>query len=179
MREIRTLRATWRGLETWLWEPDCGPGRKPWGAHRTLRRARQSSTLPFRPRRVVDGHGRIRTGFTPAVSAQAQRAMRQSLRERGFVSRSELSLQEIADWLAPRVRGWMAYYCRFRGSEFQPVADYIDGWIVRWAMRKHKRLRGHRMRAVAWLDRVKRRSPALFPHWCGRGGFAVGTMGAW
>lgn len=132
----------------------------------------------FRPRRVVDGHGRIRTGFTPAVSAQARKAMRQSLRECGLASRSELSLQEIAAWLAPRVRGWMAYYCRFRGSEFQPVADYIDGWIVRWAMRKHKRLRGHRMRAVAWLDRVKRRSPALFPHWCGRGGFAVGTMGA-
>lgn len=132
----------------------------------------------FRPRRVVDRHGHIRTGFTPAVSTQAQTAMRQSLRERGLASRSDLSLEQIAGWLAPRVRGWMAYYCRFRGSEFQPVADYIDRLIVRWAMRKYKRLRGHTRRALAWLDRIKRRSPALFPHWCGRGGFAVGTMGA-
>jgi RNA-directed DNA polymerase len=132
----------------------------------------------FRPRRVVDRHGHIRTGFTPAVSTQAQTAMRQSLRERGLASRSDLSLEQIAGWLAPRVRGWMAYYCRFRGSEFQPVADYIDRLIVRWAMRKYKRLRGHTRRAIAWLDRIKRRSPALFPHWCGRGGFAVGTMGA-
>ena len=54
------------------------------------------------------------------------------------------------------MRGWMAYYCRFRGSEFQPVAEYIDRMIVRWAMRKYKRLRGHKARAFAWLERVKR-----------------------
>jgi RNA-directed DNA polymerase len=132
----------------------------------------------FRPRRVVDGHGRIRTGFTPAVSAQARKAMREALRKWGLFGRSDLSLEQIAGWLAPRVRGWMAYYCRFRGSEFQPVADYIDQLIVRWAMGKHKRVRGRKLRAIAWLDRVKRRSPGLFPHWCGRGDFAVGAMGA-
>lgn len=74
-------------------------------------------------------------------------------------------------------RGWMAYYCRFRSSEFQPFADYIDHSIVRWAMRKFKRLRGHKRRAIVWLDRLKRKSPGLFVHWCGRGDFAVGTTG--
>lgn len=132
----------------------------------------------FRPRRVVDGHGCLRTGFTPAVSAQACKSMRKYVRERGLFRRSEFSLEEIAKSLTPQVRGWMRYYCRFRGSEFQPVANYIDQLIVRWAMRKHKRLRGHKVRATAWLDRVKRKSPGLFPHWCGRGAFAVGTMGA-
>ena len=132
----------------------------------------------FRPRRVADRHGRILTGFTPAVSRQAMKAMRQSLRQRRLFKHSELSLDELAALLASPVRGWMAYYCRFRGSEFQAVADYIDHSIVRWAMRKYKRLRGHKQRAFAWLDRLKRKSPALFPHWCGRGGFAVGTTGA-
>jgi RNA-directed DNA polymerase len=87
-------------------------------------------------------------------------------------------LERLAELLAPLVRGWMAYYCRFRGSEFQPIADYIDGSIVRWAMRKFKRLRGHKLRALAWLHRFKRKSPGLFVHWCGRGDFAVGTTGA-
>ena len=132
----------------------------------------------FRPRRVADRHGRIHTGFTPAVSRQAMKAMRQSLRQRRLFKHSELSVEELAALLASPVRGWMAYYCRFRGSEFQAVANYIDHSIVRWAMRKHKRLRGHKQRAFAWLDRLKRKSPALFPHWCGRGGFAVGTTGA-
>ena len=35
-----------RGLETWSWEPDCGPERKRRTSHRTLKLARQSSTLP-------------------------------------------------------------------------------------------------------------------------------------
>ncbi len=132
----------------------------------------------FRPRRVVDRQGRIRTGFTPAVSRQSMTAMRQSLRHSRLHLCSELSPEQLAARLAPRVRGWMAYYCRFRGSEFQPVAEYIDRMIVRWAMRKYKRLRGHKTRAFAWLDRVKHTRPTLFAHWCGSGSFAVGTMGA-
>ena len=132
----------------------------------------------FRPRRVASRHGRIFTGFTPALSRQAMKGMRQSLRQRRLFKHSELSLERLAELLAPLVRGWMAYYCRFRGSEFQSIADHIDGSIVRWAMRKFKRLRGHKMRALAWLRRLKRKSPGLFVHWCGRGDYAVGTTGA-
>ena len=72
----------------------------------------------------------------------------------------------------------MSYYCVFRGSEFQVVADHLDQMIVRWAMRKYKRLRGHKTRAFAWLDRVRQRAPNLFVHWCGRGRFTVEVMGA-
>ena len=129
----------------------------------------------FRPRRVISREGRASTGFTPAVSRQAMKAMRASLRQRRLLKRSDYSLEQLAEYLAPVVRGWMAYYCRFRGSEFQQIADYIDLSIVRWAMKKHKRLRGHKHRAIAWLNRVKRKNPGLFAHWCGRGNFAVGT----
>ena len=132
----------------------------------------------FRPRRVVGKHGEVRTGFTPAVSRSAMKSMRTALRDSGVFQRSHLDLETLARWTAPRLRGWMAYYCRFRGSEFQPLAEYVDGLIVRWAMRKHKRLRGRKTRAFAWLDRHKRRSPSLFVHWCGRGDFAVGATGA-
>lgn len=132
----------------------------------------------FRPRRIVGRHGQTRTGFTPAVSRTAMTAMRQAMRRWHLPLRSELSLGDLARMTAPRVRGWINYYCRFRGSEFQPVADYIDRVVVRWAMRKYKRLRGHRIRAFAWLDLVKRRCPGLFVHWCARGAFSVEAMGA-
>ena len=132
----------------------------------------------FRPRRVVTRHRRVTTGFTPAVSCRSMTAMRQSLRKMRLQLQSSLSLDDLARLTAPKVRGWMAYYCLFRGSEFQPVAEYIDHLIVRWAMRKFKRLRGHKNRAYAWLDRVKRKSPSMFVHWCGRGDFVVGAMGA-
>ena len=132
----------------------------------------------FRPRRIVGRQGRTRTGFTPAVSRQSMKAMRQSIRRWHLPLQSSLSLEDLAIRLAPRVKGWMAYYCRFRGSEFQPVADHLDRVIVRWAMRKYKRLRGHKSRAFAWLGRVKRERPTIFAHWCGRGSFSVGAMGA-
>ena len=80
--------------------------------------------------------------------------------------------------LAPRVRGWINYYCRFRGSEFQPVADHLDRAIIRWAMWKYKRLRGRKMRAISWLAGTKRKQASMFAHWCGRGAFSVGAMGA-
>lgn len=132
----------------------------------------------FRPRRIVDRRGQVRTGFTPAVSRTAMTAMRQSMRRWHLPLRSELSLGNLARITAPCIRGWIRYYCRFRGSEFQPVAEYIDRIIVRWAMRKFKRLRGHKTRAFAWLDRVRRRCPGLFVHWCARGAFSVEAMGA-
>jgi RNA-directed DNA polymerase len=133
----------------------------------------------FRPRRTVGKGGRIRTGFTPAVSRSALKHMRQTIRRWRLRLRSDCSIEDLARRTAPVIRGWMQYYCRFRGSEFQPVADHIDSHLVRWAIRKYKRFRGHRkFRAYAWLDRVKREQPGLFAHWTGRGAFSVGAMGA-
>ena len=132
----------------------------------------------FRPRKISVRNGRPFIGFTPAVSRSSLTAMRRSTRSRRLHLHSEWCLEDLARTFNPRVRGWMGYYCRFRGSEFYPVANHLDMVIVRWAMRKYKRLRGHKDRAIAWLDRVKRNQPALFVHWCGVGEFRVGTMGA-
>ena len=132
----------------------------------------------FRPRRVVDRFGRAFTGFTPALSKVSMVSMRQTMRRWRISLRSAWSLQVLAKKIAPRVRGWMSYYCLFRGSTFQVVANRLDQIIVRWAMRKYKRLRGHKTRAFAWLERVRRRTPDLFVHWCGRGRFSVEVMGA-
>ncbi|MGH9131917.1 MAG: hypothetical protein ACRDWV_09670, partial [Acidimicrobiales bacterium] len=41
----------------------------------------------------------------------------------------------------------------------------INAHIVRWAMRKFKRLRGKPRRAWAWLDDVQARQPKLFAQW--------------
>jgi RNA-directed DNA polymerase len=127
----------------------------------------------FRPRRIVGRRGRPSSGFTPAVSRFSMTAMRQSMRRRKLHLYSSLSIGELAHATAPQMRGWMRYYCRFRGSEFQPVAEHLNRIIVRWAMRKYKRLRHHKSRAVAWLDSVRKRRPSLFVHWTGRGSFMV------
>ena len=58
----------------------------------------------------------------------------------------------------------------------------IDGQSIKdfdLKLGKKKSLsRGHKTRAFAWLERVRRRTPDLFVHWCGRGRFSVEVMGA-
>jgi len=123
----------------------------------------------FKPRQIVGHDGKPSTGFTPALSRASMKAMRQSTRRRRLHHRSEWSVSDLARAINPRVRGWMQYYCRFRGSEFLPVARHLDDLIVRWAMRKYKRFRSHKHRAFAWLTKLKRKQPDLFFYWNGRG----------
>ena len=132
----------------------------------------------FRPRQSTGRDGRPFSSFTPAVSRSSLTTMRRSTRSRRLHLNSEWGLDDLARVFNPSVRGWMGYYCRFRGSEFYPVAKHIDIVIVRWAMRKYKRLRYRKVWAIDWLDSVKRKRPALYVHWCGCGEFTVGTMGA-
>ncbi len=54
---------------------------------------------------------------------------------------------------------------RFYKSMLFLVLRRINEYLVRWAMRKYKRLRGHRTRTVNWLASVARRVPRLFAHW--------------
>ena len=51
------------------------------------------------------------------------------------------------------------------GKQTRQSLRRINEYLVRWAMRKYKRLRGHLTRAVKWLANVARRGPLLFAHW--------------
>jgi hypothetical protein len=56
-------------------------------------------------------------------------------------------------------------YGRFYKSALYSVFRHFNGLLVRWAMRKFKRLRRHRRRAEYWLGGIGRREPRLFAHW--------------
>ena len=65
----------------------------------------------------------------------------------------------------PVLRGWIQCYGRFYKSALYPVFRYFDDLLVRWAMRKYKRLRRHHRQAAHWLAGVATREPRLFAHW--------------
>ena len=54
---------------------------------------------------------------------------------------------------------------RFYKSMLYPLLRRINDHLVRWAMRKFKRLRRREKRARLFLVSVARRSPGLFAHW--------------
>ena len=132
----------------------------------------------FRPRRSKDRYGRVFVNFTPALSRGAAKSMRQAVRGWRLQLKSDKSIEDLAWMFGPVIQRWMNYYCRFHRSAFRAVAERINQALVRWAMRKFKRLRGHRRRATHWVGRIGHRQPGLFPHW--RAGFVLsaGTMGA-
>jgi hypothetical protein len=120
----------------------------------------------FRPR-VVKNRKRnsLFVSFTPAVSSSALKTMRATTRRLNFRNRTELSLKDIARLHNPVLLGWMAYYGRFSPSAMSPVLRHFDKTLVAWAMRKYKRLKGHKIRACLFLESIAKRQPDLFVHW--------------
>jgi len=120
----------------------------------------------FRRRTVKSKkEGLLFLGFVPAVSLQAQKSMRASVRKRGIRNRTNLSLVDIANIYNPILRGWMNYYGRYSPSSLHPVLKQFNKTLVKWMMHKYKRLRRNRTKARALLQEIAARQPHLFVHW--------------
>lgn len=120
----------------------------------------------FRGRLVKKGEGNnFFIGFNPAVSREALKSMRAETRRRGFRNRTDMSLNEIAEQYNPVLRGWLNYYGRYNRSSMYPMLGHFNKTLVVWAMRKFKKLRGHKTRAVKFVENISKRQPSLFVHW--------------
>jgi RNA-directed DNA polymerase len=124
----------------------------------------------FQPRKVKNPRsGNLFIGFTPAVSREAQKSMRQEIRK--FRHRSDFNLEKLAGLYNPQLRGWTKYFGRFYPSAMYIVYRHFNQTLVAWAMRKYKPLRQHKTRASRFLLRIAQNKPKLFYHW------SIGRMG--
>ena len=118
----------------------------------------------FRGRRAKGRRGFF-VNFSPAISAKAKKAIGKKIRDWRLIRRSGTDLSGLAWDINAQVRGWINYYGVFYRSELYFLALRIDQHLVRWAMRKFKRLRGRP--AMAWerFNAARQRQPRLFAHW--------------
>jgi len=119
----------------------------------------------FRSRRSKNRWGKHFINFSPAMSNEAGKGIRQEARRWRLHLRSDKSLEDLSRMFSPIVRGWINYYGSFYKSALYPTLKHLNRTLVRWAMRKFKRLRRHQRRAEYWLGRIARKEPWLFPHW--------------
>jgi len=119
----------------------------------------------FRPRRARSRSGELFVSFSPAVSDEAAKAIRQATKRWRLHLWSEVTLADLARFCNPIVRGWINYYGRFYPSALIRSLRHINDYLVRWAMRKYKRLRGRAGRARRFLASLAQREPTLFAHW--------------
>jgi RNA-directed DNA polymerase len=120
----------------------------------------------FRPREVKNSRtGKLFMSFTAAVSPTALNAMRKTMWRLKIHRRSDHSVQDISHQLNPILRGWLEYYGAFHVTAMAPVFRYFNKKLVAWAMRKFKRLRRRKARAIAFLENLAEKRPKLFVHW--------------
>ena len=119
----------------------------------------------FRPREAINGkRGEHFTSFSPAISPEALKARSDRLRDLRIHRRTDLTLDDLADWLNPIIAGWMHYYGRYYRSELDPLLRRVSTYLRRWAGKKYKRLRTY-TRFKRWWAGLLEREPALFAHW--------------
>jgi group II intron reverse transcriptase/maturase len=120
----------------------------------------------FRPRMAFDKNRKqVYTGFLPAVAPEKLTEMSRKIASWRIHRRTTQTLNEIARWLNPVLRGWLAYFTVFYPSKVIPLCERIDRHLMRWARRKYKRLERSDKRAREWLKDVRKLAPRLFAHW--------------
>jgi RNA-directed DNA polymerase len=118
----------------------------------------------FRARKARNRGGGYYTGFLPAISTEALKARGADLRAMRIHRRTNLSLDDLARWLNPIVRGWMNYYGRFYRSAMAALLLRVSAYLRRWAGKKYRRLRTYN-RFKRWWAGLLERDPGLFAHW--------------
>ena len=119
----------------------------------------------FRLRLSKNRHGGFFVNFLPAVSNEAAKSIRKTIRSWRLHRMTDKSIKDLAHMFNPIIRGWVNYYGQFYKSALRPVLNQLNGSLQRWAMRKYKKLRRRKRRAFYWLGRIAKQMPYLFAHW--------------
>lgn len=117
----------------------------------------------FRPRRIRL-KGKIVMGFTPAVSKEAGKSMRNRLRKLKLHKRVDLELEEIGKIINPIVRGWLNYYGSYSRSSMKQNLRYVNLKLVSWARSKYKKVRS-KTKASQLMQRLCKENRTLIAHW--------------
>jgi RNA-directed DNA polymerase len=119
----------------------------------------------FRPRKTRNSKsGCIFTGFLPGISQKSKNHIHETIRS--WQLKRKKDLLELDTQMEACVRGWINYYGKFSQSIVKSTLQALNHAIVRWAIRKFKRLKGSFKRAWQWLIRRYKANPKLFYHWC-------------
>src|SRR3954449_7337491 len=120
----------------------------------------------FRRAPVRRRDGVLMCGFVPLVGRSARKSMSRVIRQWRLGRRTDLGFRGLAAIVNPVVSGWINYYGRFYKSELVHFLEQrINPFLVKWMVRKYKRLRRAKRRARRKLAEVASAFPALFAHW--------------
>ena len=119
----------------------------------------------FRRRMVRGFNSKMFLSFNPAICKEAKKDICRRIRETGVCNRSDLSLQEVANWLNPMISGWINYYGKYNKSALKPVMRQINFTLIKWSTRKYKTFKYSKAKACQFMIKMFEKRPNLFAHW--------------
>ena len=119
----------------------------------------------FRRRGAANKLGKKFASFQPEASNMALKAMCDDIRSLKIRNRADLNLKQIAQWLNPKLRGWLNYYGAYRPYGLHRMLRCLNMALISWAKLKYKKLRGHKTRAGNFIHAIAKSDPSLFAHW--------------
>jgi group II intron reverse transcriptase/maturase len=140
--------------------------------YRTARFHKENRQIPvsfdflgftFKPRLCAKSNGEKFWGFRPAISRKSENRINDEFKRLAIHKWSGTDIQELAKFLAPKLRGWLYYYGKFRISEMQRVFRLLNIRLAKWARNRFK-LRSY-SKSYGWLKRMMRFYPNTFVHW--------------
>jgi RNA-directed DNA polymerase len=118
----------------------------------------------FKTRQARGSDGSYFETFTPAISKDAARLIRQKVKELCRQA-SNWTIEELARKLNEKLRGWVNYYGKYRKSEMKSVLWYVNNTLILWVRRNRKKVGRSRRKAYRYLMRRAKYEPGLFYHW--------------
>lgn len=119
----------------------------------------------FKPRTVQE-RGKLKLGFTPAISQKSIARINEELRKLKIHRWTYFSLSKIGELLKSKIRGWLNYYSKFRKSELRHLFRDLNKRLARWISNKYRRFRRkHWYFAYKHLQGIAKTYPYLFEHW--------------
>lgn len=119
----------------------------------------------FKPR-VVKERGKIKLGFSPAISQKSRSRIARELKAMSFHRWVHFPISKIAELLKLKIRGWINYYGKFRMSEMRKLLRVLHIRLTKWIRNKYRRFRKKPWYVgYKYLQSISRSYPNLFEHW--------------
>jgi RNA-directed DNA polymerase len=119
----------------------------------------------FQPRKSKNRFGKYFINFSPAISDEAGKSIREEIRSWNLHLRSDKAIEDLSRMFNPKIRGWLQYYGRYYRSALYPLYATTGPLAGPLGVSEYKKLRGHLRRATHWIARISRRDSKLFAHW--------------
>jgi hypothetical protein len=94
----------------------------------------------FKPRTTKSKKtGKLFLGYDCAISIKSRKRIADILEKLEIEKLSFKSIVGIAQFLNPKIRGWVNYYGPYRGYELSKVFRCLHSRLDRWARKRYKR----------------------------------------